>query len=1493
VADELTPAVLDVPLSTLSQTPPDHAGPMGRLVAMKNAEVRQYLPPQAGGAGGGSTPQAVLVQQREGFVSVSGETRNSTDGTGPQDPLVTGELLATLGDQLVNIGNSVPKVYNGSTWTTYRDAETRVLTGKLSETTLHTSSKTIQACDSAVIGDVTCFVWTETNENLTASYIGFKSALGAWVVTPRVLHAMTDETDHALAKVVSDGTRFWVFYNRENLEAPSRRIHVEVYDTHGVLLSGDVKARDWTTSPGFWDIVTTPSGAVLLAQPASFAVGSDVHVEFTKFTFTGPSTIVQSSHTDASIHCQGPVAWLTNDAGFSAFSYLATLGPTEAAVLVRAYEVDESTLAQVHEFVVTTLGNQQTIDSMTGYIRAGSGIEVVVALSTLSEYSPPAGPPNDPGLRNVKVWNCSRTNVTTLIKQANGVVLQSRAFRVLTSPPEAPDYYAVTYYQSGGGIARKESLSIAHTLGDLMIGEAEQTIDVEPGNITTGAPHTIGSSSATLFVTQAIATITHNAGDSATAATQQWKFLNATFAQGIFGTPSGMAIGSYLNITGSSITTNNQSYLIIGFLSTTIIVTEPVGSLGHTMVDDTLVGVTASLTSNVTLTIPTAAFTGSDGKVSQLNPSETVPDDMIPSFIPGTITVAGASHSGNNRSFTVARFLQHLPAIFPPGAASTPYQAESTLIVCTPAGSPVTEPLGTGVTVTLAPVFQNTWIFGSESFNGTYVGGNLIVSGAGDGNNGEFAITSVVSDAIGTASQPGQLPQRFQSPLPSVKVQIPEASLALTIKLQSVTFNDSYIGSFITIAGADHDANNTTFVIVGVVSAHVVQVRPTLGVTGQRDDLFGVGVTATIVFSTEPQPIWQPCWFLTPLSVAQQTAGRFEYGIAYADWRRDGATLSDPGIGADFSRNNFPFALSSVVKSNLVDNVVALPYRALSFTAGQVVRSGPNTIGVSAVQESTVGIKAFTLAGAAFGQAVQSSGELLLPGAMAAAFSASGFHEDGVNIGFEQPFLVSQSTDGSTLGLTPAIKYEYVVVGELMDENGDRSFTIPSPPLSVGMTGTNNIATIGGRLPGPTNRTLVGLSIYRTSVQSDTPTVQHYKATNDLDVNGIGFTFTSVNGGAAKDTWQFVDSIPDVAILSSEILYTDKGLTPRYPAPAYSQGVGSWCNRAWLVGYDGAIWMSGEKTEGDALWFTPLFRYVLPTDDKPVALAPLDEFLLVFCSRSIWYIPKTDFPSANLAVGSLPTPVQLPFQNGCTGWALTIRAGVAYSSTAGGVWLITRQLTNAWLSQDVQTDLAAPATSMLVDERQRLFVFAGTTSAFVFDQVSQCWSTWVLPAAAALASAWRGHATYQDLLAPAHVAVHTPGAFADTINGVRTGAPPDITLAGVSMAGVRSFKRCWAIQIVGQYKGPHNLNAVVSYPDEDGQVPTTYGPFTVDPASPYVYEVNPDPEEASTFGLRIFADFGGVENPGNSFTLELVSFEVGVEGNINRVVAAKRIPSNG
>jgi hypothetical protein len=611
----------------------------------------------------------------------------------------------------------------------------------------------------------------------------------------------------------------------------------------------------------------------------------------------------------------------------------------------------------------------------------------------------------------------------------------------------------------------------------------------------------------------------------------------------------------------------------------------------------------------------------------------------------------------------------------------------------------------------------------------------------------------------------------------------------------------------------------------------------------------------------------------------------------------------------DFPANLYPLSVSSVVSTPTGIRVV-LPYRAISFTSGQSLVTPLGQVVNAAVSAnlSTVGIKQFTLSTSP-GLSVAVSGELMLPGPMASEFTASGFHENGINLGLEQPFVVAQNDAGN---LQQNGAYQYVAVAEVTDENGERVFSIPSPPLNVTLTGPNTQVQIGGRVPQPfdgngvpisahfgtTNRRLLTLSIYRTSYVGGVPTTQHYKLTNDLNVNGLAPVSTiNTSGFSFPDefTWYYSDNNPDVNVVSNEILYTDKGFLPRFPAPP-NRGGAFWKDRPWVIGYDGAVWMGGEKTEGDAAWFFPGYRFIIPSTETAVSLAKMDDYLLVLCSGGRnFYIPATTFPNAAGKNGTLPNVVEMPFTNGCTGFSETLGEGVVYSSTAGGVWLVTRDVKNGWISQPIQDSLATlPISSIVVDKRQRLHVTAQTGFIYVYDQVVQTWYTWLLPTARAyLMTILDGEAAFQD---DEHVWLAGPTLFADNLAGTKHGTPWDVTFASLNFANVRGLKSVWEMQLVGDYKGEHHLNAILSYPDDQPDEPTTFpapdaSPFTPDPTLPYLLAINPAIEQASSYGLRVFVDFDGIDDPGNSSELELVSCEVGMDPiGVNKFNDFRRIP---
>jgi hypothetical protein len=1254
----------------------------------------------------------------------------------------------------------------------------------------------------------------------------------------------------------------------------------------------------WTPTPGYWDVAAFNNAGthyVSIIQPHAFStVGANVTIDINTCTVSG-AVISVSLFNNVSTLCNGPCAFGANDV--TSFPYVIT---TSSGNLVNGCVFDHlGNLTKVYSFGAVLAGSGVP-DGITGWIEFnGSGNIAHAAYSLLSNFSPPAGPPNDPGLRYTRSYACTFAGAVTLTNQVNGVLLSSRAFRI------DDDWYAATYYQSGAGNVTAPAVQtiVTDDTDDYFTGATSQPVTVAANDFATGGAG-VPLGAGYVVPTQFSGAIAHNAADNVAATTRTWHFVNAVFT-GIGtapfdGTSQGpSAAGALLHITGAANAGNNGDWWITSVTSATDVVTESTSLQGNPMVTETFgVGVTVTVTQVWPFFIPqatTGTFAG----------NTHYPDVvMYNKFTGGTIVATGFSGAAVAVLGTYSIFRMYTASAW---RGYTPGNCD--IVLCQKSsgaagvdgttyayGGTLFPPAGLAIT----PLVPNDWAllgFSGSSGNRDQRSGvamNLVVTGAQKGgNNGTFLETGSSSNynrtGLLTGSQPAQQAELFLgfgASLPSVSREMVDPSKAFMWHLKNLTLDASYIGATMVMTGSLHPEDNGVYTIVSLVpsvDAHTFIAVPADGHTGQT--LYNM-VSSEIVTITRSAsagtPAAQPCWFLTPLSVRQRVAGRWEWGIAYGDWRFDGNTKANTGT---FERNNYPLALSSVVPQTGGKGLV-LPYRAQSFTAGQTIKgTSGGIIGIQSTEESTVGLKLFSVASAA-GQASANAGEMLLPGMQASQFSLTGFPEDGINIGPEKPFLAagSPSTAAIALGLTLNATVQYVVVFEVTDETGDRVWSITSPPLDVSLQGTQNTVTLSGRMPGPTNR-IVGVAIYRTANIGGVPTVQRYKVTNDLDVNGANFTFSSVNGGGDSDTWQYVDQAPDQNILSAEVVYIDQGSLQRFPAPAQSQGFSSWKGRDWVVGYDGAIWMSDEKQEGDSIWWHPAFRYTAFGDDKPVAVCGMDDYMLVFCSRSIWYIPAATFPDATGRNGTLPTPVQLPFQNGGTGFAKAIRAGVAYSSTAGGCWLMTRDLRNVWLSQPVRDSMGA-ITGMAINSDQRLAVTTVTGSVFVYDQVTEGWWEWTMQAVPVAPAVFGGELAILDL--GGYTMLQTPGVFLDNRGGSTFPIVPDITFSSLNFGTVRAFKCLWAMQIVGEYKGPHRLNVIMTYPDDD-HGPTVFGPWTPDPAKLYIFEVNPMFEEASSYGVRIYCDFVGVVTPGNSFTLELLSCEIGLEPGINRIPSGRRI----
>ena len=1445
----LTPEVVDVFLSTLEQAPGPHTSSQGRLINLVNGQVRHY-------AGAGQPGERVVVDQRYGFQNLTNAARDVSTGATAVPPVSNPELLHGLANQLVSVSGAVPRVYAGSTpgWSAF--PTNRYLSQTLDESVFHTTDNVLEVPSGVVAGDACGFVWTDTNyddtgQPIQAAFFGIRSvSLGTWILTPRLLYQSVTNSYFTRAQVVSDGHLFWVFWNA----TPPDLININVYTQSGVLQAFSSVNQVWhSSSPGYWD-ATFQSGLVMLCQPgANGPLGSERHVKTSKMTVSG-ATVTITEAVDTTMHCQGPVMWLTNDA--SPWAYLATWG---ADGKVYGYQVNASTLTQNHEYptaAVTLLP-----DSFAGWtVDAGGGTYTLnVAWSTLATSNSP-GPQFDPAYRQTKVYQVgSSASFGTLIRTNNSTCLVSRAFAV------DGEYYANTYYQSGSGqVLAQAPIAVTLASGDTFIGNGIQTVPVQAGDYTTGAAfNTVGTPGTAYFNSTAFVSANRSAslasGDTVAPITASGLAGIADGAPVLQWTVAAMntleIYGGILEVSGSSgVAGADGNYYIVGYdltaphifytLANTTSAANPSGTFGT--------GGSANAVSMVVYNVPQ-------------NPVLTS-DAMQAFYAGGSIVVTGSGTADGTK--TINHMFRGVSTAWPAGMPDRYFVLATTETFSNNTFS-----------ATVSPASPGLWHFGfGPIYDSSLDGAELNVTGAVNStNNGLFTITNAGTGFIDTddADASATVPEIFGSPPPSMSINLALDQTPYTFTIASVTTDYTFYNAQVQIANSPDSTNNGVYKIVWLDpnDAHRFQATPTDGLTNQVNQNLIGPTTVTIVKAVAVQPETQPCWYITPLDNNRQPqAGCYERGLAYADWHIEGDSA-----GPDL----FPCSLSNVfaVPGGLG---WLLPFRAKAVTAGQVVVPGSNIIETS--QESTIGLKLFQLL-TQTGQATEAFQELVMPGPLAGGFTASGFQEQGMLIGPETPFLVGEENDTGTFGMTPGTILVQAV-WEATDENGERVLSYPSAVLQFVLEPGMNTATYGGRSPLPfqssgvldpasfglSNRTHITLSLYRTATVQGVPTTQLYKVTNDLNPNGLysgsgtgsGFTFPD------EFTWNYRDQSLDAAIVNQEPLYTSQGQLPRFPGPANSQGC-VWQNRTWLTGYDGVVWMSGDKQEGDANWFFPGYR-ILCGNDKVLTCAAMEQYLVMGAERGMWYIPAARFPDNTGSGGSLPTPNLLPFPNGCTGFSATIDIGTAYSSTAGGVWLVTRDLKNVWLSEPVKDSLTGSITDIQVDTLQRLVVANGTSTLFVYDPIPRMWYTWTVPNPVIKLTTWLGTITYQDASA---VMQQAAGTYHDTTGSGAAPYCPDITLALLLFAQARAVKQCWGLQLVGTYQGPHSLNAVISYPDDPGEAPTSFGPFVPDPSAPYVYEINPKVEEASSYLVRVF---GTPTSTGNSFSLELIGAEVGADG---------------
>lgn len=1473
-----SPQPVDIPIYGLNQVPPGRAGPSGRLLSAKNAQVRRFVAAQQ--TIGVNTPAQIQLDPRDGLVSFPAAARSVVDGAPTTLSWNTPQLLDSLGDQLISIVGGSPRVRSSVGWTAYPN--NTIVPHTLSQDVWHTSQGIMQAPDYATCQGTTCAVWTQVVSTDTgpscSPMIGFTGEDGSWLVQPTTLLGFKAGGIMLQAKVVTDGSHFFVFFN----DVPANtQIFVFCYDTNGNRVANStIPCASTVSVPGCWDVVpavTTGGNAGTIIFAQCISTTTDAGVAFTSVGFAS-SAITLHLVNDAGIHCQGRLAWVRNDLG-NGLAYLAT---ATTGTFTQAWGYEITQLAHTHEY--NTGDAVRTLDSISGFaFTDGSGVGLVLSLGSLPAVAATTGPLFDPQTRRVISVQVTRAGVSSILRNTQGVAQVSRAF------PIDGNYYTVGYYQSGSGTTvTPRSAAVTHTAGDFMLGAAVQPVVVAPGDFVEGNPITTNGPGGNVFPGQVPTAI--GAGDKVEVYT--------------------VVAGDALNGVGMPIGTNVLKWTLGGLNGgthvnddLTITACSELTAIGTWAIFETATNPPHThytpLLSTTGQSVNPATFTSGSFTIfpnflyqvpalQTLLPDPTQPGQSGVYALYTSLTWSGApsGDTGENGTFAIKRFA--FPNVDPnSGYYNRPTNRPSVVVAQTTQAHATT--VIASRTAVVSPTTPQRWHFANLIGDASYVGSNLVVSGDGPHpeNNVDTPITSVSGTNVVTADLAPPSTEFFTVPLPSASVDLAFGQVPYTFSLQALfgSINYTYQNALVSVQGSPETGNNGVYQIQTINADGTFIAIRTDGTLNQVNEAFSGAQTITIFFAANISPIVQATWFLVPLTGTQPIAGRWEYGSAYADWRIEGDSTLGPNL--------YPMALSSPAVDLNGGVSFALPFRAQNVTVNvPLVSSAGQVPFAEEITGNTVGLKVFTI-GSDIGQSFENTTTLMIPGPLSVAFTKSGFFEAGIGLAPEPPFLVSQSVASSpaTLGLQLGATYIYQLVSEVTDENGDLIESIPSQIFTVTMSGTNNVATLGGRLQfpldtdgtpkfqvyGPLTRN-VTLSLYRTAIVGGIPTTQKYKITNDLSPNQLapvsslnpsGFSFPD------SSTWNYVDCNPDIGLPDNQDIYTD-GELPRYAPPPFSRGIGNYLNRDWALAYDGSVWMSAEHFPGQAVAWNPAWRWQFPSTDKPKTIGVLENSMFVFCERAIYQIPLggASLPPPK-GGGNLPTPVLMRWPNGSkNGFALSIPNLVVYDSTAGGVWAINESLENVWLSHPVIDDLVNDVCGLAIDADQKLYIQQiASPLVLIYDHVAGVWGGSVLPTQPVLIGSNAGRMLYQDTAVVSQV---VPNQTFDLVNGVIYGIPPDITFASVSFASVRGLKMIWGLQMIGQYLGAHRINIVITYPD-DGYPDQIVPPFTPKAGVPYVIPFYLMNEEVTSFGLRIYADFVGVTNPAGSFSLELLAAEVGVE----------------
>lgn len=503
---------------------------------------------------------------------------------------------------------------------------------------------------------------------------------------------------------------------------------------------------------------------------------------------------------------------------------------------------------------------------------------------------------------------------------------------------------------------------------------------------------------------------------------------------------------------------------------------------------------------------------------------------------------------------------------------------------------------------------------------------------------------------------------------------------------------------------------------------------------------------------------------------------------------------------------------------------------------------------------------------------------LHMVGGFMSAYDGVSVVEHGFHLYPENISGVAGVTGGAT-GLTDG-NYQYAVLYEWIDNQGQIHRSSPSVPLQIVMSGSAGkgqfVLTIPTlRLTAKTApRQEVAIQIYRTPVNGTT------------FYNVLLTSAPTLFNDPTVDSVSYTDFISDSPLTSNELLYTNGGVLENDPAPPCSV-VDVYQNRMVVNSTEDplAVYYSKKKQKGEGVLFNAAsFFRVDPLGGDITALKMMDDKILIFKQNNIFAVAG-EGPNDTGEQNSYTTPTLITSDVGCAypNSVLLVPNGVMFKSNKG-IYLVNRSLQVSYIGAEVESfnSQNVTAATLLQDKNQvRFLTDSGAT--LVYDYFLGQWSTYT-NFTGNDAVQWKG--VYRYLRADGTVFSESASNFQDN----STNQSLRVVTSWLKLSGVQGFQRVRRFAILANYKSAHSLRVRVYY-DYDNVNFTDYifnaAAVIGSSAVPYQFRGHLAKQKCEAIKFDIIDTSAGALSEGYSITD--ITLEVAVKGGIKRLKSAASV----